>query len=178
MAKPILLAVPDAAPPSSPSHIPPIQRQSSPPNSFRRRSSRPRSSPSAATPSSALLSALAGIVASSPIVAASPAPPHFLCPSLAQPPPPSRTIQRRSISQPSSKSRRSAERSRSDRVLPYKFEPGEDGFWRKVETYTLYGSTVSSVSALCHVSPSLFVLCIGRFVFEELSGSCRHRNRG
>lgn len=139
MAKPIPLA-PDDTP--NPSTSRPRRRQ--------------HSSSSTPSPSSALLSTLAAIVASSPLAASSPAPLSFLCPSIAYHHTPSHTIQQRSTS-PSRriKSRRSPKRFGHSRVLPFKFEPGEDGVWRRVETYTLYGSTVCSVSAPSPVKFSL-----------------------
>jgi len=69
-------------------------------------------------PSSTLLSILA-IIASS---TANAAPPTFLCPSLNY---------KSSPTIPS-----------TPRRIPSKFEQGEDGRWRRVDSYTLYGSTV------------------------------------
>ncbi|KAF9451410.1 hypothetical protein P691DRAFT_796850 [Macrolepiota fuliginosa MF-IS2] len=109
---------------------------------------RPRRTRPSLFPSSALLSALAGIVAASPVVAGSPAPPSFLCPVLAPPHTPTKTIQRRSYPPVSAlqrpKSRRALTPTRSGRILPYKYEPGKDGVWRRVESYSLYGSTLCS----------------------------------
>ena len=75
-------------------------------------------------PSTTLLSLLAILVSSAN---SSPAPPSFLCPPInykrnitpppSPPPPPTRQI-------------------------PNKYVQGDDGFWRRVESYTLYGSTV------------------------------------
>lgn len=75
-------------------------------------------------PSSSLLSLLASIASSLPSTASTPTPsipPSFLCPSLSQLPHP----------QPFSL-----------RALPDRFEQGDDGFWRKDDVYTLYGSTI------------------------------------
>ena len=101
----------------------------------------PRSSPA---PSSALLSALAGIVAASPI-SPNPAPPSFLCPSASSGP--SSAPRRSFVPSPlRSRYRRSLAPPTRTHLLPYKFEPDDDGIWKYVDSYSLYGSTICLVS--------------------------------
>ncbi|KXN88886.1 hypothetical protein AN958_06756 [Leucoagaricus sp. SymC.cos] len=96
-----------------------------------------------AVPSAAVLSLLAGIVSNSPVATASPAPPPFLCPSLALPQSSSPATQHPSpLPAPRSRSRRSIPLTGRSHTLPYKFEQGDDGVWRHVDSYTLYGSTI------------------------------------
>ncbi|KAF9024117.1 hypothetical protein BDZ89DRAFT_1069367 [Hymenopellis radicata] len=110
-----------------------------------RRSPRPLSrSPS---PSASLLSLLASVAATVPTVDGSPAPLHFLCPrysaatefveqaAVADAPPyefPPET---------------STSTVFTRRRVPPKYEQKDDGLWRKVETYTLYGSTMCTSCA-------------------------------
>lgn len=77
---------------------------------------RPRRRFKPPSPSNSLLSILASIVATSQPVSSSPL--AFLCPSRSTPP----------------------------LGLPDKYQQGDDGLWRKVDEYSLYGSTVCAVS--------------------------------
>ncbi|KAF8665330.1 hypothetical protein AX16_000349 [Volvariella volvacea WC 439] len=137
-----------------------LQHQDYPARPPRRRRPRHRVRDRYSAPSSALLSLLATIAASSAGVNASPTPPSFLCPSLedsepidiverradvsvAPPPvPPSRPFKRNLV----------VPRFSPGLPVPDRYERGDDGRWRRVDVYTLYGSTVCSV---CPDSPSI-----------------------
>lgn len=99
---------------------------------------RRRRLPSSNGPSSALLSLLATISASSTSVHGSPAPPSFLCPSLER--------RRPSISSrgddPPKTPRSSRLAKKPSGSVPDKFEVDDNGRWRRVESYSLYGSTI------------------------------------
>ena len=94
-------------------------------------------------PSSAVLSLLATITHATPLMA----PPSFLCPSIDcdNPTPPLKYRKRIQLAD--------------------KFEQGPDGRWRQVDGYTLYGSTVCSVT---FHAPFIFItfilMCIHRTV--------------
>ncbi|KAF9531884.1 hypothetical protein CPB83DRAFT_891227 [Crepidotus variabilis] len=110
----------------------------------RPRCSRRRRSPSrtaALAPSSALLSLLATISSSSS-ANASPTPPSFLCPSLeilgTRDLP---YFRRASVSQQPPQSS-GIPKPRHPRYVPDKYAKDTDGVWRRVSSYTLYGSTV------------------------------------
>ncbi|KAG5717570.1 hypothetical protein E4T56_gene4450 [Termitomyces sp. T112] len=91
------------------------------------------------TPSSTVLALLATISASFASAEASPAPPSFLCPSFR--PEPTRTLNTRTRgARPPVK--RSLVPRDNPRILPDKFVQDDNGRWRRVDTYTLYGSTV------------------------------------
>ncbi|KAF5368329.1 hypothetical protein D9758_002153 [Tetrapyrgos nigripes] len=127
--------------------------------STRRRHHRPRTNRPSTCPSAALWSLFTTVVASS-TARAVPAPPAFLCPSLdpssynatsylqdravypSLPQPPPQT--------PSQSSKGKTRRRR----MPVMYKEGDDGRWRKVMKYTLYGSTISV--AECHTpTPSI-----------------------
>ncbi|KAG6849975.1 hypothetical protein H0H93_002977 [Arthromyces matolae] len=94
-------------------------------------------------PSSTVLALLATISSSIPSVDASPAPPSFLCPSLSVPKPtPTRNHQSRRTPPQVLLVKKSVVTTGPPRHVPDKFEQGDNGRWRRVETYTLYGSTV------------------------------------
>ncbi|RDB28452.1 hypothetical protein Hypma_015923 [Hypsizygus marmoreus] len=113
-------------------------------NAHHRRRRRRRKPPSSSGPSPALLSILATIAASSS-VHGSPAPLPFLCPSLQTEdvpqshPRPRAAASSRRASRSQDFPRRS---SGSTRHVPDKYEIDENGRWRRVDAYTLYGSTV------------------------------------
>ncbi|KAG6868489.1 hypothetical protein C0993_002027 [Termitomyces sp. T159_Od127] len=98
---------------------------------------------SAPAPSTPVLALLATISASLPPAHASPAPPSFLCPSFVpQPTSPPRTQAR--ATRPSSSPpvvRKSLVLGAPPGPVPDRFEQEENGRWRRVDTYTLYGST-------------------------------------
>ena len=145
MAKPLLVAPLHGVDPTPPR----CYSQLLPETSYRprrRRSHRP-SKPSSSTvgPSSGLLSLLATI-ASATSANASPAPPQFLCPSIG-----TRDIvderplaKKRASSSSSPSTVNDTNKWGSKRQLPHKYERGSDGVWRRVDSYTLYGSTVPS----------------------------------
>ncbi|KAF8807927.1 hypothetical protein BYT27DRAFT_7190019 [Phlegmacium glaucopus] len=85
---------------------------------------------SSRSPSPAILSILAILVSST----ANAAPPAFLCP------PPNYNIVDRHI--PSTTITPFPPQRTPARCIPNKFVRGDDGFWTRVESYTLYGSTV------------------------------------
>ncbi|KAG6873847.1 hypothetical protein C0995_010459 [Termitomyces sp. Mi166 len=93
------------------------------------------------TPSSAVLALLATISDSLPSAEASPAPLSFLCPSFIPQPTPTLNARTRTITPPPVLKRSLNPRSPL-RSVPDKFEKGDNGRWRRVDTYTLYGSTV------------------------------------
>jgi len=103
-------------------------------------------------PSSALLSILGTIAASSSNVNASPAPPPFLCPSFHTDHPPIAPFDPRHSRIPEKVSSYSPDPTDKlpaiARSIPDKYERGDDGKWRRVNEYTLYGSTVCLVCPL------------------------------
>lgn len=94
-------------------------------------------------PSSALLSILGTIAASSSNVNASPAPPQFLCPSFNPNQTPIASIDPRDLP---ILARVVSDQSDTlpgvTRSIPDRYDRGSDGMWRRVDKYTLYGSTV------------------------------------
>lgn len=137
------------------------------------------------TPSAAVLAVLASLVASAdsfPVVCydSSDPPPSFLCPSLEpqdkfgvqdfvlppQTPPPSSpvpgpsTITRTDVPAPPV-----ARRVR--RNIPAGYTQGDDGRWRKLSTWSLYGSTVCVVRGvkLSHLCPARSFLPVSRWVW-------------
>ncbi|TFK77474.1 hypothetical protein BDN72DRAFT_830644 [Pluteus cervinus] len=130
---------------------PPLQFQD-PPAKTRRRRHRPPSDCRRSSSSPALLSVLATLVASSPLgVEASPAPLSFLYPSIDfEKRTPAKVVRRfvspskPTVHSPPHPSRR---RSLAARALADKYEEGPDGRWRRVDGYTLYGSTVCPPTA-------------------------------
>ncbi|KAF8910079.1 hypothetical protein CPB84DRAFT_1351841 [Gymnopilus junonius] len=106
-----------------------------------RRRRRPKPS-SSVTPSSGLLVLLAS-VASASNVSGSPAPPAFLCPSIDEDDDCDLPSEASSSSIPETTPSPSAFLAASGRHLPDKFSRDSDGVWRRVPSYTLYGSTVS-----------------------------------
>jgi hypothetical protein len=138
------MAKPMSGQPGCSYRVPPRSLQHRP--SSRRRNQHPATHPSPhfAAPSSGLLSLLATIAASSATADGSPIPPSFLCPSVDYE---TSTITSNSPQDnlppdaiqlpPTSTNRR--------RNIPDQYQPGPDGRWRRVETYTLYGSTVCAV---------------------------------
>lgn len=89
-------------------------------------------------PSATLLSLLSAI-ASSSVAEGSPAPPPFLCPSIQPSVAPTRRRVKRDAKSSTSTSVPSAPRAAVVRNIADKYEQGEDGLWRRVESYTLYG---------------------------------------
>lgn len=124
----------------------------------RRKRSTPRSA--VAGPSSSVLSLLATITAASSTVdgsplVAQPTPPTFLCPSIDCdiynnniPPYPSRSQPPAGYSgaQVLAAHTGTHRRSRKRAQLADRYEKGPDGRWRQADGYTLYGSTICSVS--------------------------------
>lgn len=122
------------------------------------------SSPQLVAPSSGLLSFLATIASFPSSVDSSPTPPSFLCPYYASdpavdtpcnPPLPSKPLS--SLSTPIN------QRAGIRRHVPARYEKGDDGRWRRVDEYTLYGSTVCLVrmlvSSSAHILQSLLQTC-------------------
>lgn len=114
-----------------------------------------------AAPSSGLLAFLASLVSSTTAGGLSldphTAPPDFLCPSVDldlpsdRPYPPRRTHHAvDSEYTPPPRPTRAAKRGARRVFVPDKYAQGDDGRWRKTQSWTLYGSTVCEV---CH-SPS------------------------
>lgn len=149
MAKPLPVASLGLPGFSKTTHCAPLHVRE-PSNHPRRRTRRPSKPPlSPVAPSSALLSFLASI-ASATTVNASSAPPDFLCPS----------IQSEDVIEPDVR-RRSAPADLRFRAnsfsanlpnpspppppphVPDRYDKDTDGFWKRIGTYTLYGSTVS-----------------------------------
>ncbi|KAK0465460.1 uncharacterized protein EV420DRAFT_960390 [Desarmillaria tabescens] len=93
-------------------------------------------------PSSSLLSLLATVVASLPAVDASPIPLSFLCPRYRQDFAAVEETCRRDISDSSAVLSVPVRKRLGSRTIPLKYEQGSDGQWRRVDTYTLYGSTM------------------------------------
>ncbi|KAG6919038.1 hypothetical protein DXG01_009748 [Tephrocybe rancida] len=100
---------------------------------------RRRQAPSRA-PSSAVLALLSTISASVTSVHGSPAPLSFLCPSFIPEPTPTLDLSPRGKSL-LSRREQWAKNLGSIKHVPDKFERGDNGRWRRVDTYTLYGST-------------------------------------
>jgi hypothetical protein len=129
-------------------------------HSARRPRRRPPSFPTC--PSSALLSILGTIAAASSKVNASPAPPSFLCPSFDEDNTPIAATNTRHSRSPGEVVSYSSDRT--DKLagvarsipgsIPDRFNQGDDGTWRKVDKYTLYGSTVCPVGPPFHVKES------------------------
>lgn len=141
MAKPNPVASTDGASSStSPPPHPPRHRQGHKPRRRRRKAaSAATTAARSLAPSSTLLSLLSVVVASS-VAEGSPAPPAFLCPSIEPraTPTPVRRRHKRSTSTASSELKSSVPRA-VVRNIADKYEQGEDGIWRRVESYTLYG---------------------------------------
>lgn len=100
-------------------------------------------------PSPGLLSLLATVVASSSTVDGSPL--SFLCPSLGGEEVISPISRHSNTFNPTSSAATtsSTERRRIEnrrQRLPPKYETGDDGLWRKANTYSLYGSTMCKVT--------------------------------
>lgn len=119
-----------------------------------RRQRHQQHSPSLVYPSSSVLSILATIAASSHTVDGSPLPlptppPPFLCPSINydsfQPHAPTPTTASSSsiFYSTSSLSSSSLPGSTSNRQVADKYVQGVDGLWRKTDSWTLFGSSVS-----------------------------------
>jgi hypothetical protein len=108
-------------------------------------------------PSATLLSLLSAI-ASSSVAEGSPAPPSFLCPSIQRAAPPTRRRVKRDNESSTSTSVPSVPRA-VVRNIADKYERGEDGLWRRVDSYTLYG--------VCPVRTSHFFLppCVANVRF-------------
>ncbi|KAK0198738.1 hypothetical protein F5146DRAFT_104657 [Armillaria mellea] len=114
------------------------------PNTPRRRRPRRPRRPVHHTPapSSSLLSLLATVVASLPAVDASPIPLSFLCPRYRQDFAAVEETCRRDLSDSSTVPSPPVRKQFGSRTVPIKYEQGSDGQWRRVDTYTLYGSTM------------------------------------
>ncbi|KAK0505794.1 hypothetical protein EDD18DRAFT_1342148 [Armillaria luteobubalina] len=93
-------------------------------------------------PSSSLLSLLATVVASLPAVDASPIPLSFLCPRYRQDFAAVEETCRRDLPSSSTAPSVPVRKQFDSRTVPIKYEQGSDGQWRRVDTYTLYGSTM------------------------------------
>ncbi|PBK76923.1 hypothetical protein ARMSODRAFT_948778 [Armillaria solidipes] len=93
-------------------------------------------------PSSSLLSLLATVVASLPAVDASPIPLSFLCPRYRQDFAAVEETYSRDVSDSSAVPSVPVRKQFGSRTVPIKYDQGSDGQWRRVDTYTLYGSTM------------------------------------
>ncbi|KAF8167407.1 hypothetical protein B0H34DRAFT_15923 [Crassisporium funariophilum] len=146
MAKPIPVASIDCAGSSKLAYFA-AHSSSKPPRTPRHR--RHRTSKSSVAPSSALLSLLATI-ASSSTVNGSPAPPSFLCPSIEGKPVAVTHVRKRA---PSSHTITYTSDDPASLVVarhvPDRYARNEDGVWRRVGSYTLYGSTVPCTGQNC-----------------------------
>ncbi|KAF4612422.1 hypothetical protein D9613_004196 [Agrocybe pediades] len=152
MAKPLPVASSDCPGASNSSSITSNSRLSSahrPPHRRHRKFAHPGPRP---TPSSGILILLASLAASAPTVNGSPAPLPFLCPSVGTERtvsiPPVRRNSQSSASTSTSHAIVSKATQRpsfaAPRHVPDRFSQGPDGVWRRVGSYTLYGSTVSA----------------------------------
>lgn len=139
MAKPFVLA------PPGPSNFP-AQAFVPPTESTRHRSHpRPRSQ---AAPSLSILSLLATL-ASSSTVHGSPTPPSFLCPSLESGDIAECNVAKRAPTQVSRPPHTFDPRhTHAPRNVPDRFSKQADGAWRRVGSYTLYGSTMPACSSV------------------------------
>lgn len=106
---------------------------------------------SASCPSFTLLSILGTIAASCSNVNASPAPPTFLCPSFDPNHSSFAVIDTGAEGALSLPTKRTGTLAGVPRSLPDQYKPDSDGVWRKVERYTLYGSTVCPVCPLYYI---------------------------
>ncbi|PPQ99946.1 hypothetical protein CVT26_009301 [Gymnopilus dilepis] len=145
MAKPLSSSSPECPPPSLPASCSAWADQGPSYHSRHRRRRKPKSSQSVA-PSSGLLVLLAS-VASASTAGGSPAPPVFLCPSinangLCGPTPAVSSSSAAATITPSPPDS-STFLATSGRHLPDQFRPDSNGMWRRVPTYTLFGSTVT-----------------------------------
>uniref|UniRef100_A0A8H7Y6P3 Uncharacterized protein n=1 Tax=Psilocybe cubensis TaxID=181762 RepID=A0A8H7Y6P3_PSICU len=151
MAKPLPVAS-SGAPGTSKSTI--VRRQHIPEHPYpsrHRRNPSPKSPSSLFAPSSGLLVLLAS-VASASTVSGSPAPPSFLCPSIDSEDTVDAPRERRAL--PSSSVTVTPTPSAAYNILlprhvPDQYRQGPDGIWRRLGTYTLYGSTVSACDGIC-----------------------------
>ena len=145
MAKPLSSSSPECPPPSLPASCSAWADQGPSYHSRHRRRRKPKSSQSVA-PSPGLLVLLAS-VASASTAGGSPAPPVFLCPSinangLCGPTPAVSSSSAAATITPSPPDS-STFLATSGRHLPDQFRPDSNGMWRRVPTYTLFGSTVT-----------------------------------
>ncbi|KAF8971664.1 hypothetical protein BDZ97DRAFT_2024475 [Flammula alnicola] len=149
MAKPLPVAS-TGSPGSSKSTLYNSQNSAEPsyrPQHRRYRPSKPLRSTVA--PSSGLLSLLASI-ASASTVYGSPAPPPFLCPSLdSGSVPDSTVIKRASTSQTPPLPVPDPTNFLVARHVPTRYSEESDGIWRRVGSYTLYGSTMPACTSGC-----------------------------
>ncbi|PPQ77017.1 hypothetical protein CVT25_014834 [Psilocybe cyanescens] len=152
MAKPLPVAS-SGAPGTSKSTIGGVQPISEPTNRPRHRRNQTSKSPlSSFAPSSGLLFLLAS-VASASTVSGSPAPPSFLCPSVVAEHNADTSLDKRAPL--SSSVTVTPTPSEANDVLlarqhvPVRYHHDADGVWRRVDSYTLYGSTVSACSGTC-----------------------------
>ncbi len=121
------------------------QPSTNPPRRRARRSRRPIHHTPA--PSSSLLSLLATVVASLPAVDASPIPLSFLCPRYRQDFAAVEETCSRDVSDSSTVPSVPVRKQFGSRTIPIQYAKGSDGQWRRVDTYTLYGSTMCPVSS-------------------------------
>lgn len=146
------MAWPIAGPSSAQDGSPATQRLQDPQqrNKPRHRQTKKRP-PRQSSPSSGLLTILASIAASSVTAGCSPTPPAFLCPFLS-------TIQDNGHDRRDNvldedissdllpNSPTPTKHRREKRRVPVRYEKGDDGRWRRMDTFTLYGSTICFVS--------------------------------
>ncbi|KAL0951710.1 hypothetical protein HGRIS_008385 [Hohenbuehelia grisea] len=94
-------------------------------------------------PSPGLLTILASIAASTVTVGCSPTPPRFLCPFASAEDPPVHVQEPRDVEELDIHlSPTPTKRRRGRRKVPDRYHMDDDGRWRRMESYTLYGSTV------------------------------------
>ena len=142
MAKPLPVASSGLPGSSKTTHCP-LHHNREPSNHPRRRTRRPSKPPlSIVAPSSGLLSLLASIVSATTVNGSS-VPPDFLCPSIRSEEIIEPIIKRRTLPTDLRVKAKSFSANLQPRNVPDRYDKGTDGIWRKVGSYTLYGSTVS-----------------------------------
>ncbi|KAF5332512.1 hypothetical protein D9611_005110 [Ephemerocybe angulata] len=143
MAKPFTVASTDGASSSTSTPHRRRHRQDSSSKPRRRRRKVAVTAAHSLAPSSTLLSLLSLVVSAS-VAEGSPAPPAFLCPSIAASPTRSKRRSKRTVSTTAATTTPTAQAKTTVpraivRNIADKYEKGEDGIWRRVESYTLYG---------------------------------------
>ncbi|KIM47545.1 hypothetical protein M413DRAFT_22191 [Hebeloma cylindrosporum] len=143
MAKPLPVASSSLPGSSKTIHCSP-QQIPEPSNHPRRRTRRPAKPPLAiVAPSSGLLSLLASIVSATTVNGGS-VPPDFLCPSIRSEDVVEPVARRRTVpTDPRFKAKSFSANLPPSRHVPDRYDRDTDGVWRRVGSYTLYGSTVS-----------------------------------
>ena len=142
MAKPLPVASSGLPGSSKTTHCP-LHHIREPSSHPRRRTRRPSKPPlSIVAPSSGLLSLLASIVSATTVNGSS-VPPDFLCPSLRSEDIIEPVARRRAVPTDPRVKAKSSSANLQPRHVPDRYNKDTDGVWRRVGSYTLYGSTVS-----------------------------------